>query len=682
MATKLKNEVLILMSTYNGEKNIGEQIKSIENQKVDIPIRILIRDDGSTDKTVSLLKKFKKQYKNIDFFEGKNIGCNASFFELFKLADRNYMYYSISDQDDVWLDDKIQRGIDMIKQNDINKPILYGSCSYLMGSNGIKGTTQTKIRDLTLNNSIIQNIVPGHSQILNNALFNKLKLDIDINKIYVYDFWITNVAMLYGKVIFDNTPSTKYRIHDYNTLGYGNGKINWIKERFKRFKNGDGSAISKQIKYFYDIYNKDMSELSKKEIEKYIKRNTCLIKRIAFALTTKLYRQKRIETFIFKMTYILGLFKEKKGCSKHSNVLIVLGSNIHWAPYYYRYEKEFNNLKIEFDLLIWNREGISEKTNAKSRYEFKWKDKSDNGNPLKVLKFVFFCRFVKRVIKLNKYNKIIFLGTHGCAPVFLSKFLKKKYSKKYWIDIRDYTYEWFKLFYGFEKISILNSHTTVISSPEYTAFLPKHNFFIMHNIDPNIEMFEQRFSHKEDPDSKIRISFIGNVRYYEQNKKLLSLLKNDNRFVVQFFGNGSETLKDFCKKNNILNVDFYGKFNQLDTIKFYEKTDIINNVYGNDNLNLKIALSNKLYYAVFFKIPVLVSDNTYMERLIHEYGIGFSFNDDDIFADELYKWYNKLDKKSLNKRFNILKNKFIKEDSAAVSRLREFILSDIRNRGE
>lgn len=250
---KLKDEILVLMSTYNGEKYITEQIESIENQKLNIPLKLLVRDDGSTDNTINILKKLNRKYKNIKVLQEENIGCNASFFKLFKIAE-GYKYYAISDQDDIWLENKLQRGIDKIKKEKNNIPILYGSCSYLMNNDGeIKGTTQKQVRDITLYNTIIQNFVPGHSDIMNDSLLQLLKEQIDYNNIYVYDFWITNVAMLNGKIIFDNKPSTKYRIHNTNTVGYGKSKVDWIKERINRFKKGDGSLITNQIKYFYEI---------------------------------------------------------------------------------------------------------------------------------------------------------------------------------------------------------------------------------------------------------------------------------------------------------------------------------------------------------------------------------------------------------------------------------------------
>lgn len=306
---KLKDEVLVLISTYNGKKYIEEQIDSIENQKLDIPLKILVRDDGSKDNTVNILKKLNKKYKNIKVLQEENIGCNASFFKLFNIAE-GYKYYAISDQDDIWMEDKLQRGINKIMEEDSSLPILYGSCSYLMDDNkNIRGTTQKKIRESNLNNTIIQNFIPGHSDIINDSMLQLLKNDIDTKRVYFYDFWITNVAMVYGKIIFDNEPSTKYRIHSKNAIGYGNSKIKWIKERLKRIKNGDGFKITTQIIYFYEKYKNDISSDEKYQIENFIKCNNSFINRLKFVFNTKLYRQKKIETILFKIAFLFGKYK-------------------------------------------------------------------------------------------------------------------------------------------------------------------------------------------------------------------------------------------------------------------------------------------------------------------------------------------------------------------------------------
>ena len=357
---------------------------------------------------------------------------------------------------------------------------------------------------------------------------------------------------------------------------------------------------------------------------------------------------------------------------KKKKIAIVLGSNIHWAPYYYKYEQILTKNGYDFDLIIWNRENIEEKTKAAHIFEYNKQDVSNNKNPLKLYKFILFSKFAKKILKKNNYTHLFFLGTHGCAPIFLSNFLKKHYNNKYWLDIRDYQYEWFKPVYNLEKQTIENSYGTAISSRGYEEFLPKFNYYIMHNIDPNINEFLNKFK-KNEKSNVIRISFIGNVRYIDENIKLINLFANDKRYILQYFGTGSEKIKDYCERKDIKNIETFGRFKPEETIKFYEQTDIINNVYGNNLIGLTTALSNKLYYSIKFKLPILVSKGTYMEKLTKKYGFSFTIKYDEKYPDILFKEYNEFLNNKSDDKFDLLWKEIMKDEKNVTSKINEFL---------
>lgn len=305
-------KILVLMSAYNGEKYIEEQIKSIFNQKGNFDIHLSIRDDGSKDNTISIIEKLIKKYDNIELIIGRNIGCNSSYFELFKHASTKknyYYYYALSDQDDIWLESKLLTGINRILKESIDGPILYGSPSYLVKDDLVPyGTTQYKNKEISIYNTIIQNIVPGHSQIFNRQLLELLIIKVDINNVYVYDSWITNVATVFGTVLFENKPNTLYRMHNENVVGYGNSKFNWINERIKRIQNGDIKKQVTQIEMFYKTFNKKLDNCSRIELTSFLNSRKNINSRFKYLLKTKLYRQRRSETFFFKLLYLFGKY--------------------------------------------------------------------------------------------------------------------------------------------------------------------------------------------------------------------------------------------------------------------------------------------------------------------------------------------------------------------------------------
>ena len=115
--------VQILLSSYNGDKYINRQIDSILCQK-DVEVHLLIRDDGSTDQTRQIIKKYEKKYPfNIKVVLGENIGWKKSFFTLLKLAG-DYDYYAFADQDDYWYEDKEISAIDVMESDSIICPKL------------------------------------------------------------------------------------------------------------------------------------------------------------------------------------------------------------------------------------------------------------------------------------------------------------------------------------------------------------------------------------------------------------------------------------------------------------------------------------------------------------------------------------------------------------------------------
>lgn len=307
--TFIDKNVLVVMSTYNGAEFIEEQLNSILQQENIGNIHILIRDDGSTDQTVERIEKVQRDSpEKITIVKGKNIGCNASFFALLKMA-KGYDYYSISDQDDVWLPNKIYVALQWLeRESDKTIPLLYASTSYLAKGSNLKiyGQTRKQRRPFSIYNTIIQNICPGHNQVFNNALLALLKKPIDVSQIYVYDAWITNVAMLCGKILFDNSAHTLYRQHGKNQLGYGQGAMGQLMISLDHLIAGDGKLYKEQAKRFAEMYKLELERYGAlRAVKEYVSCGS-LWQRVRFIINCKFYRQSFLESIMF---YFAVLFK-------------------------------------------------------------------------------------------------------------------------------------------------------------------------------------------------------------------------------------------------------------------------------------------------------------------------------------------------------------------------------------
>ena len=302
--------IAVMLSAYNGEKYITEQIQSILDQKNADHITLYIRDDGSRDQTVSIVKGMQGKNPNIRLIEGKNAGLVRSFFSLLKTCvSEEYDYYSFSDQDDFWEPEKLSVAVETLQKEDNTQPLMYSSCSELVDENlhDQNGVTQCNLRGITFFNSAIQNFSPGHNQVLNHALA-RLVVDktTNLKNIYSQDLWITNVAAVTGRIIFDNTPHTLYRQHSDNQLSYGKGKAEWVKDHLSRLKKNEGRKIAVQLRQFVSDYKDYLKPDERKEMKRFFNSQKSFGKRLGYITKSKLYRQKGYETAVFKILYLVG----------------------------------------------------------------------------------------------------------------------------------------------------------------------------------------------------------------------------------------------------------------------------------------------------------------------------------------------------------------------------------------
>ena len=302
-------KIAILMSTYNGEEYLSKQIDSIFNQDIMFDLTLYIRDDGSSDQTLSIIEEYSKHY-NIKYIQGKNIGVIASYFELLKIA-KDYDFYAFSDQDDIWLPDKMSCAIKSLETLDQDKPALYGGCSTLIDNDFNNfGVTQINRRGITFYNTMIQNLMPGHSQVFNQKLYQCLtEFDLDYTKIAVHDYWLSLYCVTFGNIIFDNTPHTLYRQHESNEIGYNKGNFSWITERYKRVKNQKAKEITVQNKYFYNLYCNKLNIEFRNELELFLSSQNKLGSRIRYLIKSRVYRQRKFETILFYILYLLGGYR-------------------------------------------------------------------------------------------------------------------------------------------------------------------------------------------------------------------------------------------------------------------------------------------------------------------------------------------------------------------------------------
>lgn len=218
--------VEVLMSTYNGEKYIQEQVESILKQT--IPVHITVRDDGSKDSTVKILQN----YDRVNVIKGDNLGSTESFLTLIDSAPEAD-YYAFSDQDDVWDAEKIEIAVKALV-NYKDKPSIYSGNTRLVDGdlNFIKDETLNPIT--TLGSAIVKNYATGCTVVFNRKLMDELKKYHPVG-IPFHDWWVNLVSLSVGGVsIYDVKPHMSYRQHGNNVVS---GNHNIFKKWFSRLKS-------------------------------------------------------------------------------------------------------------------------------------------------------------------------------------------------------------------------------------------------------------------------------------------------------------------------------------------------------------------------------------------------------------------------------------------------------------
>ena len=220
------SKVLVLMSTYNGEKYICEQLDSIINQTFQ-NIDILVRDDGSRDKTQEILEKYKIDNK-LDWYTGDNLKPAKSFMDLVYNCDNSYDYYAFCDQDDFWLEDKISRAVDLLSRSD--KPAMYYCATNNVDShlNHIDNYFRNSKASKSLKSSIkAGSLIPGCTMVFNRELLNFIRL-YKPEYIGMHDNWVHLICLaVHGDVISDENALILYRQHTNNAVGSGKKSINY-----------------------------------------------------------------------------------------------------------------------------------------------------------------------------------------------------------------------------------------------------------------------------------------------------------------------------------------------------------------------------------------------------------------------------------------------------------------------
>lgn len=302
--------VAVLMSTYNGERYLLDQIHSILNQ-FDANDKLYIRDDGSRDGTIGIIKALSDP--RITLTPGQNIGFAPSFLSLLQATEDNFDLYMLADQDDIWLSGKIDRACEVI--GDFPEPAMYCSRLRLVNSD-LKpiGLSPNFRVPPSFWNALCENIATGCTIALNNSALRTIKSqrlsEITSSKIQYHDWWLYLTLSRFGKVVFDPNPFILYRQHGSNSVGMDSGARRYLKIIKAVHRKSWVAAMINQIRAFLTVYIKDLEPHEVKVLKRF---STGSRTSIAAHLISsrRLIRQSRIGSSLLRILIIYDWFRLK-----------------------------------------------------------------------------------------------------------------------------------------------------------------------------------------------------------------------------------------------------------------------------------------------------------------------------------------------------------------------------------
>ncbi|MFZ1726244.1 MAG: glycosyltransferase family 2 protein, partial [Albidovulum sp.] len=228
--TEQTPEVTILLALFNGERHLRAQLDSYAAQTHPV-WSLRVSDDGSTDAGPTIMQQFADAHpdRDIRLVEGPRQGFAQNFLHLLQAAGPTAPMVALSDQDDIWMSEKLARGVKALTAVANGTPALYCARTQIVAPDLTPITLSRHWnRRFSFANALVQNIAAGNTIMLNRAALN-IAQAIHPGDIPAHDWWLYQIISgAGGKIIWDDEPVLLYRQHPGNEMGRNDTPRAWI----------------------------------------------------------------------------------------------------------------------------------------------------------------------------------------------------------------------------------------------------------------------------------------------------------------------------------------------------------------------------------------------------------------------------------------------------------------------
>lgn len=266
-ATEKEHTVTVVLSTYNGQRFLREQLDSLLSQK-GVKVSILVRDDGSKDKTTKILDEYQsKGY--LTWYTGEHLNVQKGYLDLLRTAGDSD-YYAFCDQDDVWDEDKLLIAVTELDELPQDKPAMYYCGQRLVDENMKLLSIHEIATDRSPHTNFLISNVAGCTSVFNKQLVDAVN-SATPDFILMHDSWLFKICLaLGGSYYADPSAHISYRQHGNNVAGLNVG----IKGKIRQAKRYiEVLEIQKQCKSLLDCYSDQIIPEYKKLTEDIVNYN-------------------------------------------------------------------------------------------------------------------------------------------------------------------------------------------------------------------------------------------------------------------------------------------------------------------------------------------------------------------------------------------------------------------------
>ena len=304
----MPKKVAVLLSTYNGAQYLEEYLDSLASQDRQ-DITVFVRDDGSSDETLQILKKHRENSRlTLHMLDSDaHLGAAQSYLRLLGVAGDSFVTYAFGDQDDIWLPDKLTRAVNKLATIPWDVPGLYCSRLEYVDEKARPLKWSNIPRRIGFGNAVVENIATGCSTVINQSA-RALILSRLPNAPIMHDWWCYLVVSCFGSVVFDEYPGVKYRQHGGNAIGAPTTSYTELGRRVNRFIYSDSGVFrfSEQAKEFLAAFGDRIPDDQRQILNLAISGKSIFNDRIRLAKTRKIWRQRKIDDWMIRILIIMN----------------------------------------------------------------------------------------------------------------------------------------------------------------------------------------------------------------------------------------------------------------------------------------------------------------------------------------------------------------------------------------